>query len=1328
MATIFMLAILLLAFSQSMQANAGSPVLFNITCDPLIERSCQSMSLEMIAANVNGHKNSDVQISVNTQYLQLNSRVNFTHLNSLSIDGTTKRLTNHDLLVSTPAIITCTTGMDQNGAGISIESISDRLVLKNINLTLCGVRIIKNRMLFVSALTIFRCGNVLLNRVTIEKSTGIGLMILNHTGGGVNITFTVFKDNTLSQEHNTNNDADLEPAEKLRGGGGVYIELSQNSSGLQVPIIFVFNNCLFKNNTSNISTYKLSYTEFEQDEGVWTNHGNGGGCYIAVLSNMVSVQIQFISCEFIGNQAFLGSGLSVNYKPHDSSDRVRNNVSIKIENSQFTSNGCNKSSVFGGALYIYFNFMFERSTSIANYHFTARNVSFLQNYAKFGGSVTGYFKGRLPFEDCLNPVMFDNCTFVQNQAHMGSAIYLTPSVFLWGYTFTPQFKNCLFLNNSVFSEHSRSPQTQTIPGIGTIYTRLQKINFHGFNQFRNNFGSAVYVVNGVVNFQNSGSQFHNNTGLRGGAVALGGRSKLVLGQKNYEFVNNRAVFYGGAIYVSLIDFSDFSASKDCFIEYVDENTDNEWRANITFTGNTAKDSMSGHALYATSLHPCLFVNDGTNGKSQYRTLNVSEVFTVRNIKFDKDSAYQPQVATDGAYLNSQKSSPLKIVPGECYEHGIVTRDDLGQTVNSLLQVDIKNNADNNVQLDHIFSTGLIGNNLQLRGMTNETATLHFVTISNRQAFIDVRVILQRCPPGFKDSGGTSSKCVCNTHNHVGLLKCDLSIFQSYLMPGYWAGLIDSNLVTGVCPLCRHTSIMLKSEVILPRSYSDLDAAICGETRTGILCGKCRENYIVHFHSPGYLCKPVEPLGCKLGWLFYILSELLPLTVFFAVVLVLNISFTSGAVNGFILFSQLINSLDIYAGGIVTFNSNQIKTAIEGYQVIYGHFNLDFFNIESLSFCIWKHASVLDIIASKYITIVYSSLLIVLVIWTINKCGGRCLGRYCRITTIKTSAIHGISTFLVIGYAQCVNISLKLLVRVFTYKEQNSDANINPRLWFNGEIVYFSKEHLPYALPALFCLLTICLLPPLLLLTYPLLNKGFAYFGLEDKALIKIFCRIIHIDSLKPLFDCFQGCFKDSYRFFGGLYFLYRCTFLIIYSYSAFTTYYTCIIIVLSFILILHTICQPYIRRLHNCIDALLFFNLILICSLSLFNYHVHRNSKPQWRNVPVKVQLLLIYLPILVMVIYLAHILFKTIRKYRCFRNASRKVATLFKLISHKRANKLRKVFHTLEENTDSMSGEEEFIHNRLMDEDDDEDVYFRRHCAYILHRQESRKVLSSSS
>ena len=314
----------------------------------------------------------------------------------------------------------------------------------------------------------------------------------------------------------------------------------------------------------------------------------------------------------------------------------------------------------------------------------------------------------------------------------------------------------------------------------------------------------------------------------------------------------------------------------------------------------------------------------------------------------------------------------------------------------------------------------------------------------------------------------------------------------------------SELVTSSCAFCKYydNKNIRTAEIALPTNYSHLNLYICGETRKGIVCGICQENYSVHFNSPSYQCKPTGPLRCKLGWLFYVLSEIVPVTIIFISVLIFNIRLNSGAINGFIVFSQLLNSLDIDASGIVAFPDSTVQVKINswmhGHQIIYGFFTLNIFNTEFLSFCLLKNASALDMLAFKYFTILYILLLIVTLVWMVNKCSGRCLGKCCRITTLKASVVHGISTFLMLCYAQCVKISFFLLTRVNFFVKAYSDFKPPPRVWLNGEIIFFSREHLPYALPAIFCILTIGMLPPALLLCYPLGNKVLDMLHLQDQ--------------------------------------------------------------------------------------------------------------------------------------------------------------------------------------------------------------------------------------
>ena len=88
-------------------------------------------------------------------------------------------------------------------------------------------------------------------------------------------------------------------------------------------------------------------------------------------------------------------------------------------------------------------------------------------------------------------------------------------------------------------------------------------------------------------------------------------------------------------------------------------------------------------------------------------------------------------------------------------------------------------------------------------------------------------------------------------------------------------------------------------------------------------------------------------------------------------------------------------------------------------------------------------------------------------------------------------------------------------------------------------------------------------------------------------------------------DIFQSCFKNDSRVFAGVYFAYRIGICAIISFSG-DLIVNMVATELSLIMILgiHAMVQPYKDRLHNMIDAALFFNLVILngIRMSLFLY------------------------------------------------------------------------------------------------------------------------------
>ena len=919
-------------------------------------------SLEYISTlTAEDNTKEDVQIDINIPHIHLNKEMSFKNLHSLTISGDSDSYT----------IINCTHSI--SSAGIIIDNVRN-LTVKRLVLIHCGSEIhIRQNKTYNSALTVRSCGNTTVTNTVIIESRGIGLTILEHQNGTVHIAWSNFIRNAIPDTDN------------ILGGGGIYIgKFRQKYSNGS----FKFECCIFEQNVAHTRHYYSFYTnEFGEEK---TGDGQGGGIFIAFESNIDShVSVLITDCKFIKNRAFLGGGLS----GRGGEKLTITKVSVAIENSLFESNGCDNTTntSFGGGLHLSYHWI--NSTGC---EYKLWNVNFTNNCAEFGGGAFFYSDRRSSGENLL---LFDSCTFEKNKAHIGSAIDMASRSFMLMRQSTnlatvPVFKDCSFLENKVFiNSESQEAQRTAAAGIGTVYASQCDVTFEGDNCFENNLGTAVYMINGVADFSNSSATFDSNRGIRGGAIALLGTSYMIVGpNREYMFCNNSAVYQGGAIFNQMIDTHDFTLSRNCFIQYYDNNnqwhssTARYWNASITFYGNSAQ---VGNAIFTTSLNPCLFINNNTDRSPFYITVSVLDVFASRGIEINES-----EVATEGARLQSEQSK-LQPIPGKRFEHRVKIMDDTQRNASEPLRVNI-GSGNTTVKLDSTQSL-YVGEKIQLKGKPGDMADLSLQTVSTRQSYITLSIEIANCPPGFKLE---NFECVCNSKEHYGLLECDRD-FHSVLSPGLWIGNISDEktgkieLVTSVCPrtFCDYNDIFADEKTIvsvvkLPLNLSDLERTICGMRRQGILCGLCTPGYTTHYHSPDFQCKSVHHTLCKVGWLFYILSELVPVTVVFITVIAFNISFTSGAVNGFILFSQILLSLNIDASGIIRFPRQ--KEVTQGYQFLYGFLNLDFFTIDWLSFCLWPKATALDMLAFKYITIVYALSLVILVIWFMNRCGGGAL--------------------------------------------------------------------------------------------------------------------------------------------------------------------------------------------------------------------------------------------------------------------------------------------------------------------------------------------------
>ena len=164
-----------------------------------------------------------------------------------------------------------------------------------------------------------------------------------------------------------------------------------------------------------------------------------------------------------------------------------------------------------------------------------------------------------------------------------------------------------------------------------------------------------------------------------------------------------------------------------------------------------------------------------------------------------------------------------------------------------------------------------------------------------------------CPPWFiqQEIAGdnTTVECVCGppTDGIVCNPKtCNTSLLFQYCIT---YNPITKTQAVGICFFESKSDFM----TTLPSNVSELNNFMCGYfNREGQLCGACKKGY-----GPALLTYDLQCAKCSsqnYGWALYLLIGFLPITVFYLVIVMFQVSATSGPLNAFIFSAQVITSV------------------------------------------------------------------------------------------------------------------------------------------------------------------------------------------------------------------------------------------------------------------------------------------------------------------------------------------------------------------------------------------------------------------------------------
>ena len=1169
----------------------------------------------------------------------------------------------------------------ENGFGLSFIYVTN-ITLRGIKFVGCGAlqnttSKIPNASNFeeaIFALYFLYCSTVTLQYVTIRDTPGTG-MVMYGTIGKNEITNCSFISNSVKVG--------------LSGGGGLYIEFPycvpnphgdhlDCSKASNVPFWYVSNSvyyitsCHFHNNTARVKNHE-DYTFILPHRQTHLAFGRGGGLSVYYKGNCTNNIVQVSNVNFTSNTALWGGGLFIEHQ-----DNSYKNMFI-LESSSFTGNEVLYKSdqtkgTGGGAVrlgYIFFGGAHVSSNSI-----TFIDVNFEQNKAYFGGGLSFYTPKEPEF--VTNLLEFQNCTWTSNVARVGSAVDLA----LWhathsGAVIRPTFTNCTFvINNGSYTHKYESYSV----GIGAFYSDSIPVLFTEFVKFESNQQSALACIGTIISFE-SGCEaiFFNNSGRNGGAIALMGLASLeVSNETKLKFINNSAAVKGGAIFGASVGNRDLISSRNCFVRYCDlEITPTEWSSTFVFEGNTANSKTN--SIFATSLLSCLWggaygsTTDEADNVFCWNSNDTHPKQWIYSTNCSNEILTSPAIFVANSSENTMVS--LSVFPGISKSLPFYTQDDRDHNVTDLtvMTASIIRETD---QLDtYIDSSSLYisDNAVKLHGKPDTTAKVKLETIDLRVISYSFKVEFSECPLGMifvsdTVAGKSASECRCAGDSMYGsLVKCNYN--QSKLLRGAWFGKINSNsnkYVAGLCPYISSLTSGNEQLYTLPQDYVDLCKHV---NRTGALCGHCLPNYgpIVN-GGENFDCHYCPPSVTQINWIFYLLTEFFPIFVFFLIVVLFNISVTSGPANSFVFFAQVLTTVyKIDGDGTIQLDSitSHADTLKAFYVIPYDIWNQKFFQPLLPKFCITPSITTLQLITAGYVTAFFPLLLVIIFsffVWAYGKGFGPvvCLcrplhtfsSRFRRMWDLQESMTHALATFILVSYSRFTFVSFLLLVNVPLF---NSTSSVTDVLYYDGTIQYLGPDHIPYLVASVFVLLTFVAIPPLLLI-------GPSIILLIKRSIERVY-RSFQLPTflipgalLSQFLNAFHGCYKDGtggengngdYRWFAGFYFLLRVVLYLVYASTPnwFLQYVVqqlvCIIALMAFVIL-----QPYKRMLFNLVDSTIFAILAAISTLSMYNYYLTKLGE-HLSSWAFAVQYVLIFVPLVYISIYSMQRVCKKLHQYQ---------------------------------------------------------------------------------
>ena len=680
---------------------------------------------------------------------------------------------------------------------------------------------------------------------------------------------------------------------------------------------------------------------------------------------------------------------------------------------------------------------------------------------------------------------------------------------------------------------------------GGLYAEQSEVS--GYAYFNKNIGhrggGGIFASRSVLYFKQY-IMFDGNSALNGGGLLLADGSKFYHRlNTTITFTNNFAQKKGGAIEVASKNLlrhcieapCGFLIESDCFFQIQTE----RWytfTTNVTeipelhnvriyYHNNTALEA--GAMLYGVSVDNCslsLINPQIANLLKLYVCPNSGEVY---NYITSVDEQSQ-DISSDPLYICSceggepdcsASSVTRSVYPGGTIEVAIIAYGQRSGPTPAVVQmitpgdeITIKetektqNITKRCTSLDYTVQTRIEGSDYEMTLYVGPCAAKERTVSSGPTNVITVLVTIFECPPGFELSG-YEPLCKCAQRLERYTNTCRIADRKIERTTEFWVGYAPDNMSDGLilhlhCPFDYCTS----DEMYMAIDDSDKQ---CSNNRTGLLCGKCTQNFSLALSTN-------RCLQCSDDYLWLIVAFTLAGVALVLLLLVLRLTVAVGTINGLVFYAN------IFAMNSATFSphSNVLTVFI-------AWLNLDL-GIET---CFYDGMDAYTKAWLQFVFPFYVGALVGIII-LISHYSSKVA------TILGTNPIAVLATLFLLSYSKL----LRAVIAALSYTLLEYPNNLNVAVWlYDGNIGYLSNKHTPLFIGALVCLVVLFLPYTLFLI--------FSQWLRSKSVQCRILFGVNHYKVL-PFLDAYHAPYTDKHRYWTGLMLLVRCALFLLFAFNA----------------------------------------------------------------------------------------------------------------------------------------------------------------------------------